>query len=81
LAIEFASYGWEDARGNSGGWISAGRSQGAGGEVGGGWLSGLSAASVAPPAPVERGWKDMSDSNKDEVPQCGLDEKASITSG
>ena len=35
-AIEFASFGWEDTRGNSGRWIGAGRSQGVGGGVGAG---------------------------------------------
>ena len=58
-AIESASF-------DSDGWVSVGRSQGVGGWGGGGWLSGLSAASVASPAPVERGGKDLSDSYEEE---------------
>ena len=58
-AIESASF-------DSDGWVSVGRSQGVGGWGGGGWLSGLSAASVASPAPVERGGKDLSDSSEEE---------------
>ena len=58
-AIESASF-------DSDGWVSVGRSQGVGGWGGGGWLSGLSVASVALPAPVERGGKDLSDSSEEE---------------
>jgi len=37
-------------------------------------LSGLSAASVASPAPVQRGEKDLSDSDNEEVIQYSSDE-------
>jgi hypothetical protein len=69
------AYGWEGGRvesGGSGGWISARRGKGAGGggsSGGGGWLSGLSAAPLAPPGRVGVGdlcGSDGDDNEKEE---------------
>ena len=67
-AIEFSSP-------DSGGWVSVGLSRGAGGGGGGGCFSGLSAASVVSPAPVERGGMDLSDSNEEEDKKEGKGEE------